>query len=224
MELIMSRDDHLQRAVLEELNWEPSVTAAHIGVTANAGVVTLTGHVQSLAEKHASETTALRVKGVKGVVEELEVRLPFEGKRGDDEIAAAALQVLAWDVLVPHDSVMVTVDKGWITLSGRVDQFYQKKAAEQDVRRLVGVLGVSNETTIKPANASYINDDILHALHRSWLFDPQTIKVSVEGGNVRLTGTVHSPHEREVAGAIAWAAPGSTSVENALGIVDLQPA
>jgi osmotically-inducible protein OsmY len=210
--------------VLEELNWEPSVTAAHIGVTANAGVVTLTGHVQSLAEKHAAETAALRVKGVKGVAEELEVRLPFEGKRGDDEIAAAALQVLAWDVLVPHDSVMVVVDKGWITLSGRVDQFHQKKAAEQDVRRLVGVLGVTNETTIKPANASYINDDILHALHRSWFFDPQTIKVSVEGGNVRLTGTVHSPHERELAGAIAWAAPGSTSVENELGIVDLQPA
>jgi osmotically-inducible protein OsmY len=187
-----------------------------MGVTANAGVITLTGHVQSLAEKHAAERAAFRVTGVQGVAEELEVRLPFEGKRSDNEIAAPALQVLACDVLVPQDSVMIAVDNGWITLSDRVDRFYQKEAAEQDVRGLVGVLGVSNETTIKSANASYINDYILHALHRSWFFDPQTIKVSAEGGNIRLTGTVHSPHEREVAGAIAWAAPGSTSVENEL--------
>jgi osmotically-inducible protein OsmY len=136
MELIMSCDEHLLRAVLEEPNWEPTVTASHLLVTANAGILTLPGHVQSLAEKHAAEGAAFRVKGVQGVAEELEVRLPFEGKSGDDEIAAAALQVLAWDVLVPQDPIMLAVNEGWITLSGRVDQFYEKEAAERVVRRL----------------------------------------------------------------------------------------
>jgi hypothetical protein len=136
MELIMSCDEHLLRAVHGELNWQPTVTAADLGVTANAGIFTLPGHVQSLAENQAAERAAFTVKGAQGVAEELKARLPFEGKRGDDEIAAAPLQVLARDVLVPQDPIMLAVDKGWIKSSDRVDQFYQKESAERDVRGL----------------------------------------------------------------------------------------
>ncbi|HEY5106476.1 MAG TPA: BON domain-containing protein [Caulobacteraceae bacterium] len=215
----MSRDHELQQAVLEELSWEPSVTAAHIGVAANAGVVTLTGHVESFANKHAAETAALRVKGVKAVAEEIEVHLPFDRKRGDDQIAAAAIDRLAWDVSIPKDAVKVKVENGWVNLTGQVEWHYQHEAAQQDVRRLLGVVGVSNQITIKPrVDVSDIGNDIKSALHRSW-FDPEAVRVSAEAGRVRLTGTVHSPHERYVAAAAAWAAPGVTTVENDIAIM-----
>ena len=216
----MSQDSKLQQAVLSELDWEPSVTAAHIGVTARGGVVTLTGHVESFIEKHAAETAARRVKGVKAVAEEIEVKLPFQRKRGDDDIAAAAIERLSWDSSVPADAVKVVVDKGWVTLNGQVDWHYQKEAAEQDVRSLHGVVGISNPTTLKPRiDVSNVSDDIVHALHRSWYYDPDAVKVSADGGKVRLTGTVHSWHERQVAAATAWAAPGASSVENNIVVV-----
>lgn len=211
----MSTDSQLQQDVLAELNWEPSVTSAHIGVTANDGVVTLSGHVENYAGKAAAEQAARRVKGVKAVAEEIEVRLPFESERSDDEIAAAAIGRLAWNVAIPRDSVTVRVEHGWVTLTGEVDWGYQKTALEQDIRPLLGVVGVSNQTAIKPRiNAADIIDDIRHALHRSWFFDPDKIAVSADGGHIRLTGTVHSPHDRQVAGRVAWSAPGATEVQN----------
>jgi osmotically-inducible protein OsmY len=216
----MSEDGRLQKAVLTELGWEPSVTAAHIGVTANEGVVTLTGHVGSLAEKHAAEVAARRVRGVKAVAEEIEVRLPSDAERADDEIAAAAIECLKWDVSVPHDAVKVTVEKGWITLTGQVDWHYQRDAAAQDVRRLFGAVGVSNQITItSKVDVSNISDNIMHALHRSWFFDPKTITVSAQGGKVWLTGTANSPHDRQLAAATAWTAPGVTAVENNIKLI-----
>ncbi len=216
----MSDDHHLQQAVLAELNWEPSVNAAHIGVVANAGIVTLTGYVESFAEKYDAEVAVRRVKGVKAVAMDVEVKLPFDVKRGDDEIAAAAVERLGWDVSVPRDAVKISVDKGWVTLTGEVDWHYQKAAAEQDVHRLFGVLGVSNQITIKShVNTSNLSDDIMHALHRSWFFDPRTIRVSAEGGKVRLTGTAPSLHDRQVAAATAWTARGVTDVENEIAVL-----
>ena len=117
----MSQDSQLQQSILAEFDWEPSVTAGHIGVTASGGVVTLSGHVDSYAKKLAAETAARRVKGVKAVAEEIEVRLPFETKRSDEEIAAAAVSRLAWNVSVPRDSIGVKVEDGWVTLTGQVD-------------------------------------------------------------------------------------------------------
>lgn len=216
----MSNDTHLQLEVIAELNWEPSVTAAHIGVAASAGVITLTGEVESYAEKHAAETAARRVKGVVGVAQEIKVQLPFERERGDDRIAEAVLDRLAWDASVPSDSVQVKVEQGWITLSGIVDQHYQRQAAEQNVLRLHGVIGVSNQISIKPqVNTANISNDISCALHRSWFPDPEAITVTAERGKVRLTGTVHSWHAREVASETAWGAPGTTDVENLLAVV-----
>ncbi len=216
----MSQDSQLQQSVLAEFNWEPSVTAGHIGVTANAGVVTLSGHVDSYAKKRAAETAARRVKGVKAVAEEIEVRLPFETKRSDEEIAAAAIERLSWNVSVPKDSVQVKVEKGWVTLTGEVDWWFQKEAAEHDIRPLHGVRGVSNQATIKPrVNTANLSDDITHALHRSWFFDPANVHVHADGGRIVLSGTVHSIHERQVAAQTAWSAPGATMVENDIAVV-----
>lgn len=213
----MSKDRHLQESVLAELDWEPSVSAAHIGVTAADGVVTLSGHVATFAEKRAAETATRRVRGVKAVVEELEVRLSSSGTRDDEAIAAAAVHRLAWDVSVPRDAIKVQVEKGWLTLTGEVDWHYQKESAEQDLRRLPGVIGISNQIAIKrKVDVSNISDDIVHALHRSWFFDPKTVTVTASEGTVVLAGTVKSPHERQVAAATVWAAPGVTDVRNEL--------
>ncbi len=217
----MLEDDQLQKAILAELGWDPSVVAAHIGVTTSAGIVTLTGHVETFAEKHAAEAAAWRVRGVKAVAEDIEVELPFERTRGDDEIAAAALERLAWDTSVPADAITIKVEQGWLTLSGQVEWHYQKAAAEQDVTRLHGVTGVSNQVIVRSTvDVSNISNNIQHALHRSWLLDDETVTVMANGGRIHLTGTVRSPHERQVAWATAWAAPGAISVENDIRIIE----
>jgi osmotically-inducible protein OsmY len=215
----MSQDSQLQQAVLAELTWEPRVTAANIGVTAKAGIVTLSGHVENYVEKYAAETAAQRVKGVKAVAEELEVRLPSDIERDDSDIAEAALDRLAWDVSVPNDAIKVQVEKGLVTLTGELDWHYQREAAEHDVGGLYGVVDVCNLIAIKPrVNVSNLSGDITQALHRS-RFDAKTIKVSVDGGKVHLTGTAHSWHDREEAETTSWAAPGATDVQNDIVVV-----
>jgi osmotically-inducible protein OsmY len=216
----MTQDSQLQQSVLAEFKWEPSVPAGHIGVTAHDGVITLSGHVDSYAEKLAAESAARRVKGVKAVAEEIEVRLPFDTGRTDDDIAAAAVQRLAWNVSVPKDSVSVKVESGWVTLTGQVDWWFQKEAVEQDIRPLHGVRGVSNQTTIRArVNVENLSDEIGRALHRAWFFEPERVHVRAEGGKVVLTGTVHSAYERQIAARTAWSAPGATSVENNLAVI-----
>jgi len=216
----MSKDSKLQKAVQAELTWEPRLTAAHIGVTAEDGVVTLSGHVLSFVERHAAEAAAWRVNGVKAVVEGLEVRLAFDGGRGDNDIAAAAIERLAWDASVPVDAVKVSVEKGWVTLTGAVEWFFQKESAEAAVRSLRGVVGLTNQIALHArANATTLSDDIFHALGRSWFFDPQTIEVTDKNGKVRLSGTVPSPHARQVAAETAWASPGTVEVQNDIRVV-----
>ena len=207
-------DHELKQDVLAELAWEPSISADHIGVTAQNGVVTLSGHVTTYWQKMAAERAAGRVKGVKALAQEMEVRLPLHIERDDAEISAAVLSRMAWDVSVPADAVKVRVEKGHVTLTGTVDQYYQKNAAGWDISPLMGITGVTNSITVRPAPKSLtISDDIRHALHRSWMFD-DNIKVTATGGNVHLTGTVDNWHERELAASTAWAAPGTTSVSN----------
>ncbi len=216
----MSKDIEVRNAVLAELAWEPRLDAAHVGVTANAGIVALTGHVETFAQKVAATEAAWRVRGVNAVAEEIEVRLPFAMKRGDEEIAAAAVDRLAWDVSFPKDSIKVEIEKGWITLTGEVIWNYQKVAAEENVRFLLGVVGVSNHIAIKPrVDTTNVGDDIMHALHRSWFFDPRTVFVTADRGAIKLTGTVKSWHDRQVAAATAWAAPGATAVVNEIRVV-----
>lgn len=216
----MTSDSQLQNSVLEQFKWDSSIPEGHIGVTANAGVVTLSGHVDSYAQKHAAETAVRRVRGVKAIAEEIEVRLPMDSARTDTEIAAAVLERLSWNVSVPKDRIKVVVSQGWVTLTGEVDWWYQKEAIEWDIRPLHGVTGVSNQTTIKPlVTTASLSDDITHALQRLWFFDASTIKVHSQGGKVILTGTVHSFHERQLAGLSALSAPGTTSVENNIEVL-----
>lgn len=212
-------DTHLQNAVAAELNREPSVSAAHIEVAAKAGAVRLRGHVETLAQKHAAEAAAHRVRGVKIVDDEIEVHIPEQTRPSDAEIAEAATGRLAWNSSVPPHAVKVAVKNGWVTLTGEVEWFFQKDAADQDVRKLNGITGVTDNITIKPkVTAESISDDIMHALHRSWFFDPQTITVSVDNGKVRLSGTVKTPHDRQIAAATAWAEHGVIDVQNDIEI------
>jgi osmotically-inducible protein OsmY len=216
----MSKDSQLQLAVIAELGWEPSVDSAHIGVSTHDGVVTLNGHVENYSQKLAAEKAVARVKGVMAVAEEIEVKLPAGVERGDEDIAAAAIDRLGWDSSIPQDAVKVRVEKGWVTLSGEVDWHYQKEAAAQNIRVLHGVIGVSNQIVIKPTvNTSNISDNITLALHRSWFYDPNTIRVTARGGNIKLTGNVTTWSARDLAATTAWSAPGATSVENDIRIV-----
>jgi osmotically-inducible protein OsmY len=218
MEKIMLQDSQLQKAVIAELGWEPSVDSAHIGVSAHDGVVTLNGHVQNFSQKLAAEKAVGRVKGVKSVAEEIEVKLPFDIERGDEDIASAAIERLAWDSSVPRDAVKVRVEKGWVTLSGKVDWHYQKEAAALGVGTLHGVIGVSNQILIEPAvDTRDVAADITRALHRSWYYDSNTIQVSAQGGKIKLTGNVTSWNARDLAGTTAWSAPGA--VENDIHVV-----
>ena len=214
----MTDDTQLQQIVIDQLKWEPSVNAASIGVTARNGVVTLTGHVQSYLEKSSAEKAVRRVKDVKAVAEELEVRLPFSVKHGDEEIASSAVNRLKWDSSVPKDTVKIKVEKGWVTLTGEVDWHFEQEAAARNIRELWGVVGVDNQITIKPKpDTSKIRHDIIAALGRSWL-DPATINVSAQGGRVTLTGKVESWYEHDEATSTAWAAPGATYVENNIAV------
>jgi osmotically-inducible protein OsmY len=214
-----NKDLRLRRDVIEELEWEPSVNAEHIGVTARNGVVTLSGHVESFAEKLAAEKAVLRVKGVRALAQEIEVELPTSKKTADDEIAARALKMLEWDVLVPSERISVKADHGIITLSGEVDRLYQRDEAERDVWRLSGVRDVVNLVKVRAhAQPTDVEDRIRRALERSADLDASHITASVKAGTVTLRGTVGAWIERETAERAARAAPGVVAVKNEIAI------
>jgi osmotically-inducible protein OsmY len=212
----MKTNRQLESEVLDELEWEPSVKAAEIGVAVDDGVVTLTGFVDSYAEKLAAEDAVKRVTDVRGVANELVVRLPALRERTDTDLARAAINALEWDVFVPFDSVKVTLENGWVTLDGQVERQFQRQAAENAVCHLAGVKGVRNLISIKSkATAMEIQADIEKALKRSAEVDAKRISVETpRTGKVILRGSVRSFAERQEAERVAWAAPGITDVDN----------
>jgi osmotically-inducible protein OsmY len=209
----------LQEDVLDELAYEPSVDASNIGVTAEEGVVTLTGTAKNYAEKQAAVHAAERVGGVKAVADEIKVELPSMHIRDDEDIARAAAHALEWDIWVPKH-IKVKVDNGWITLEGEVNQKYQQMEAAYAVRNLTGVKGVTNLINIKkPAvKPSDVKTKVDTALRRAAELDAEQIKVEVVNDKVILRGNVHTWAEREVAEHAAWAAPGVWEVENDLTV------
>jgi osmotically-inducible protein OsmY len=212
-------DEQIQKDVLAELKWDARVQPNEIGVAVKEGVVTLTGWVDSYIKRWAAEESAQRVRGVRAVVNEIEVRLPNSSERTDEDIAKGALEALEWDALVPAEKIQVTVSKGWVTLRGEVEWQYQKEDAERVVRRLTGVKGVTNLITVKPrVTATELKEKIQTALLRSAQTDAQRISVEVQGSKVILKGTVRSWAEREEAERSAWLAPGVASVENRITV------
>ncbi len=212
-------DEQIQQDVLEELKWDTRVQPNEIGVAVKDGIVTLTGWVDSYLKKIAAEEAAHRVRGVKAVANDIEVRLPTSSERTDADLAKAALNALEWEAAIPADKLDVTVSKGWVTLKGEVEYGFQKRLAERVVERLSGVKGVTNLITVKPRlSPEDLKQNIEKALVRNAETDAQRITVEVEGSKVILRGTVRSYAEKKAAEDAAWAAPGVSEVENRIVI------
>ncbi len=209
----MSDDRVLQQRVMDELAFDPMVESAHIGVSARDGTITLTGHANSYATKFAAERAARRVRGVKAVAQEIDVRLPSDKKTADDEIAARAVKLLEWDVVIPHDSIRVKVENGIVTLTGAVDWAYQRAEAEHDVLRLSGIKLVLNEIRVRPhAQPDDVRAKIAAAFERTAEHDANAVTVDVRDGTVILGGKVQNWLERDEALRAAWSVPGVDTV------------
>lgn len=215
----MKTDLQLKKDVTDELEWEPSIHASQVGVAVKEGVVTLSGHLDTYAEKYAIEQAVARVEGVRAIAMEVDVKLEPGHKRSDSEIAMAAESALKWHSLVPEEKIRVKVEKGWITLTGEVDWDYQRQNASKAVRSLTGVVGVTSSITLKasvtPANVS---NRIREALTRHAEREAKNIEVGVNGATVTLRGEVDSWAERTAADSAVWAAPGISRVVNEIRV------
>ena len=209
----------LRQEILDELEWESSVDAAHIGVAVDNGIATLSGHVSSYTEKLAAERAVTRVKGVTAIAENIEIRYPAAKRTADDQIAKRVVDIINWQVSVPSDRIKVKVEKGWVTLSGEVDWHFQKVDAEKSVRRLSGVMGIANLIGLKPrVEAKDVKKRIEEALKRNAEIEAQNIRVIVQGGKVTLDGKVDSWAERQRVENTVWSAPGVLSVDDRLSV------
>jgi len=210
-------DKLIRQTVIDELDFDPSIDAAHIGVAVENGIVTLTGHVASYTERVAAETAAQKVRGVRGVVEEIKVRFGGATPPRDADLAQRAVQMLDWSATVPRKAVQVKVQTGWVTLTGQVDWQYQKEEASRSIKRLTGVAGIINNVAVTPrASVPDVRAKILAALKRNAELEADAIQVTVTDARVVLEGKVNAWHERRLAENAAWSAPGVRAVEDHL--------
>jgi len=212
-------DITLRKNILDELEFEPSIAAANIGVAVESGIVTLSGHVSSYSQKEAAERVVRRVSGVRGIAQELEVRLLGAYRTDDDDIARRAANMLDWNVSLPRNGVQVKVQKGWLTLTGKVEWQYQKEAAAYAVHDLAGVTGISNLIEIAPrVSATDVRKRIEDAFKRDANIEAQGVRVEVSDGSVTLKGKVRTWSERRAAERAAWSAPGIKTLNDHLSI------
>ena len=211
----MRSDSEIERDVREELKWDPDLNADDIAVSVKNGVVTLAGFVPSYSDRLEAEAAAKRVAGVLAVANDLEVRLPAIDQRPDPDIARDAVAALKAELPISYDRIKVIVKDGWITLEGAVEWQYQKTTAENAVRNVKGVKGVTNVIRVKPKiEPSELQRKIMEAFKRNAELDANRITVEANGSEVILKGTVRSWIEREEAERVAWSAPGITKVED----------
>jgi osmotically-inducible protein OsmY len=212
-------DNEIQKDVTDELRWDPALREDDIAASVRDGVVTLAGFVVSYSDKWRAERVVSKVKGVRGIANDLQVKLPSSSQRADPDIARTALNALTWDIAVPDDRITVRVENGWVTLEGQVDGYFQRQAAERDVRNLTGVKGVTNLITVRvQPTSSDVRERIKEALQRGAQIDADHITVEVEGHKAILRGTVRSYAEWRDAERAARNAPGITEIENRLTI------
>ncbi len=213
----MKTDAQLKTDITHELEWDSSINSTNVGVGVKDAIVTLTGHLDTYAEKYAIERAVQRVQGVKAVAVELDVKLAPDHKRSDAEIASAIESAFRWHVFIPADRIRVKVEKGWVTMNGEVDWEYQRSTCEKTVRPLTGVTGVTNSITlhaqVPPVD---VNNRIRDALTRQAEREARNIEVMVNGSTVTLRGKVHSWAERMAVQGASWSAPGITHVVNEL--------
>ena len=216
----MKTNAELQKDVQDAIKWEPLLNAAEIGVTVKDGVVTLTGIVDSYSKKTEAEDAAKNVAGVKAVVEKIEIKFNSRwAKKDDNEIATEVVNALRWNWQIPKDKIKAKVEKGWVTLEGKLEWNYQKEAAQGVVKNLLGVMGVSNIIAIKSQARDLVEEkDIENAMRRNGAIGDQDILVKVSGHKVTLSGTVNSWYQKNEAARTAWNAPGVWTVENDLVI------
>lgn len=216
----MKTDAELKKDVEAELAWDPEIKSTAVGVAVKDGVVTVTGHLDTFAEKHAVSRALRRVAGVKAIALEMDVKLSPAHRRDDTDIAQACRAALRWNTTVPDD-VRVTVENGWITLQGEVEWDYQRRSVEKAIRPLIGVVGISNEITLR---AKPRVDDVERGIHaalaRQAEREANRIQVIVDGHTVTLKGKVHSWNERDAVQGVAWSAPGVRAVVNNITVGD----
>ena len=213
----MKNDSELQHDVIEELRWDPAITEKEIGVAVRDGVVTLTGSVESYAQRWAVERAAERVSSVRALANEISVKLPSTFVRSDSDLAHQIVEAFRWDVQVPHEQIRAKVARGWVTLEGEADWAFQREAAAADVRSLTGVVGVTNLIHVKSTISAFdVSRKIKDALRRRADRDAERIDVEAIGDVVTLKGVVSSYAERRAAEGVAWSAPGVREVKDEL--------
>lgn len=212
----MKSNEDLQADVQDAIKWEPLLGATEIGVIVDNGVVTLTGHVDSYSKKIEAENATKSVLGVKAIVEKIDVKYPSGVFKVDDtSIAKTVLHALELEYQVPHEKVKVKVENGWVFLDGEVNWNYQKEAAKNSIKYLVGVKGVTNSIRIKPTTHDTLEQKSVEAgLKRNWAINTSGINVKVAGTKVTLSGYVDSLYQKDEAGRIAWNTPGICEMHN----------
>ena len=211
----MRSDSEIERDVRDELKWDPNLDAEDIAISVKDGVVTLAGFTRSYSDRLEAEHAAKRVAGVHAVANDIEVRLPSIDQRPDPDIARDAVASLKAQLPLSHENIKLIVKDGWLTLEGTVEWQYQKTTAENAVRKVKGVKGVTNVISLKPkVEPTDIQRRIQEAFKRNAEVDANRIAVETHGSEVILKGTVRSWIEREEAERVAWSAPGITRVDD----------